>query len=114
MDLVWLESAQTTDLPAKMTRPYSTAHRFLTRQRRDIAPTVTEPGVVVVATNKDGWTITSTTDPNINLGIDYLASDIALCRIIPSHISFRLPIWKRRFSGSLPQHSIPLSSSVQI
>jgi hypothetical protein len=70
----------------------------------------------VVATNKDGWTTTSTTDPNINLGIDYLASEIALCRIITSRISFRLLIWKRRFSAirypSIESHFIFICANI--
>jgi len=64
LGLVWLGLAQ-TDLPAMG----SMAHLFLVLQRCSLATTITDPGVVVVATNKDGWMTASTTDPDIDLNI---------------------------------------------
>ena len=46
------------------------ARLFLVRQRCNLATTITDPGVVVMATNKDGWMTASTTDPGIDLNIE--------------------------------------------
>lgn len=46
------------------------AHLFLVLQRCSLATTITDPGVAIMATNKDGWMTASTTDLDTDLNIE--------------------------------------------
>lgn len=68
-------------------RSCSAAHHFRIPHRCSLATTITDPGAVAaVAINKDGSMTASTTDLDINLGIEGLVLHFASCHIVRSCI----------------------------